>query len=294
MGTWGVSLYAGDFAADLRAAVSAVARLPFGGDRLTEILSEVEPEASRNPADEDHTTFWLVVADQFARRGITSAVAAAKAIAAIDDGSDVQSLAARGMPSSGLARRRVLLRELRARIEAAPEKPRRGVLKNPQPFLMQIGDVFTYPTSNGRCINSYFASKTKIPGWTENGWGAAVVVDQGRAFEFLAWYRVLALKVSQQHRPTIDGLNDSSTEWLLRRPGTCSRVHFARLELDRIGRVQIDRARLSSVAGPQRAGTYQAIHDISIANELGTLASAAEPRPLTPNATVISGLASLR
>ena len=94
MGIWGSGLYAGDFAADLRAAVGAVARLPFDGDRLVEILSEVEPDASRNPADEDHITFWLVVADQFARRGIVSPHAQARALAIIDTAPHSDSAAA--------------------------------------------------------------------------------------------------------------------------------------------------------------------------------------------------------
>jgi hypothetical protein len=72
MGTWGVGLYAGDFAMDLRSTISAVARLPVDSDNLIEILCESEPTAASNPDDEDHTTFWLVIADQFAKRGIVS------------------------------------------------------------------------------------------------------------------------------------------------------------------------------------------------------------------------------
>jgi hypothetical protein len=295
MGTWGAGLYSGDFAADLRAAVSAVARLPFDGDRLVEILSDVEPEASRNAADEDHTTFWLVVADQFARRGIVSPHARARAVAIIDSGADEQSLAVRGMPATGLAKRRALLEELRARIDGASAKARAGVLKKPQPFLMEIGDVFTYPTSNGRCINSYYPSKSRIPGWAENGWGAAVLVDQGRAFDFLTWYRLVALKTSLIQRPTLDRLADADTEWVLRRPGTCSRVHFTRLELGHLGRIRIDPARLLEAAGALRPGVYQAIHDISIANELGTFPTSGDPkRPLSQKLTVIRGLAALQ
>jgi hypothetical protein len=294
MGTWGVGLYAGDFAADLRAAVSAVARLPFDGDRLAEILSDVEPGASRNPADEDHTTFWLVLADQFARRGIASPTAQARALAIIDGAADEESLASRGMPASGLAKRRALLEDLRARIAGAPEKARAGVLKKPQAFVMERGDVFVYPTSNGRCVNSYYPDKSKIPGWVHNGWGAAVVVDQGRAFDFLAWYRLIAVKISVVERPTFDALTDPGRDWSIRRPGTCSRVHFTRLELDHVGRIAVDPVRLLEAAGSLRPGTYQAIHDISIANELGTFPTSGDPgRALSQKLTVIRGLGSI-
>jgi hypothetical protein len=70
MGTWGASLYAGDFAMDLRGTIGAVARLPFDADRLLDILCESEPAAADKPDDEDHTIFRLVVADQFAKRAI--------------------------------------------------------------------------------------------------------------------------------------------------------------------------------------------------------------------------------
>ena len=72
MGVWGTALYSGDFAMDLRTTISAVARLSFDPDRLVEILCETEPAAAHNPTDEEHTTFWLVLADQFAKRGIVS------------------------------------------------------------------------------------------------------------------------------------------------------------------------------------------------------------------------------
>ena len=72
MGVWNPGLYSGDFALDLRSAIRAIARLPEDGDRLLDILCGTEPAAANNPQDEDHTTFWLVAADQFARRGIVS------------------------------------------------------------------------------------------------------------------------------------------------------------------------------------------------------------------------------
>ena len=63
MGVWGAGLYSGDFAMDLRPGARAVTRLPFDGDRLLELACSLEPEAAKNPEDEDHTTFWLVGAD---------------------------------------------------------------------------------------------------------------------------------------------------------------------------------------------------------------------------------------
>ena len=89
MGAWGTGLYSGDFAMDLRSTVVAVVRLPFDVDRLVEILCETEPEAAANPRDEDHTTFWLILADQFAKRGIVSDRARDKALEIIDAADDI-------------------------------------------------------------------------------------------------------------------------------------------------------------------------------------------------------------
>ena len=100
MGVWGLGLYSGDFAMDLRGAIKAVARLPFDGERLVEILSETAPAVADNPSDEDHTTFWLVVADQFAKRGIISDRARTEALQIIDADSDLAMRAALGMKPS--------------------------------------------------------------------------------------------------------------------------------------------------------------------------------------------------
>jgi len=66
VGTWGAELYSADFAIDLRSTIGAVARLPFDTGRLVDIIIEAEPEAARNVDNEDHTIFWLVLADRFA------------------------------------------------------------------------------------------------------------------------------------------------------------------------------------------------------------------------------------
>src|SRR5262249_6980629 len=172
MGSWGAGLYSGDFAADLRGAVKAVARLPFEPDRLVEILRESEPGAANNPDDEDHTTFWLVVADQFAKRSIDCRSVRDRALAIIDEGRGPALLAKLGMDAPGLAKRRKQLAELRARLAAPVAAKPRAVLKQPQAYVFAVGDLVIYPASGGKCINPYFPSKDKIPEWQQDGWGA--------------------------------------------------------------------------------------------------------------------------
>src|SRR6266404_1858654 len=97
MGTWGSGLYSGDFAMDLRSTIGAVVRLPFEPDHLVEILCNSEPGAANNSNDSDHTAFWLILADQFAKRGIVSDRVKEKALAIIDAGDDIAMLESLGM-----------------------------------------------------------------------------------------------------------------------------------------------------------------------------------------------------
>jgi hypothetical protein len=270
MGAWGTGLYSGDLAMDLRSTIGAVARLPFDGDRLVEILCAAQPGAANNPDNEEHTIFWLVVADQFARRAIACARVREKALTIIDDGSDLAMHAKLGMSPADLKKRQKMLAEVRERLSVVPAdslKPR-TTLKRPQPFLMEVGDCLVYPTSGKDCINSYYASKEKIPNWKHDGWSAMVVVDRGRAFDFLAWYTPVTISAPTPEKPAFAMLR-SITPWVLKNPGTCSPVHFKRLELERIGSVPLDSIKLARFFPSMYPGTRAAIDDISITNTLG-------------------------
>jgi hypothetical protein len=164
MDVWGAGLYSGDFAADLRAAIRAVARLPFDADKLVDILSGIEPAAANNSADEDHTTFWLVVADQFTKRGIASEKVLNKALGIIDQGAGMNVLAQLGMEPALLRKRQQILTELRAQLESAPRVSKlRAVLKKPQPFLMESGDVRP-PAVNAIIVTTRQRSVCRIGG----------------------------------------------------------------------------------------------------------------------------------
>lgn len=294
MGVWGVGLYSGDFAQDLRGTIRAVARLPFDNDRLVDILCEAEPTAANHADDADHTTFWLVVADQFSKRGMACDRVREKALAIIDGGSDLAMLAKLGMDSPGLKKRRQMLDELRLRL-AAPVGARRGsVLRKPQAYLMEVGDVLVYPTCGGRCINPYFASKAEqtywgdggSKPWKQDGFGAMVIVDRGRAFDFLSWYRPLKISMAIEQKPTVAELRGELL-WKLPLAGTCSTVHFKRMELEKIGALSIDTEKFKRAFPNLRPGTAQAIGDISIANQMETGPSSVEIATRNPYPTLM-------
>jgi hypothetical protein len=276
MGVFGKGLYSGDFALDLRSAVAAVLRLPFDPDKLVDILSGTEPLAANNPNDEDHTTFWLVVADQFAKRGVACDRVRTKALAIIDTGADIAMIEKLGMKPAELRQRRRILDELRTRITTAPptSKPR-AVLRKPQPLLMNTGDVLVYPTCSGKNINPYFRSKEDdthytrdgLRPWQQDGWGAIVVLDCGRAFDFLSWYRPATLGEQRAERPTLDSLRGDML-WTVELHGTCSPSHFKKMELEKIGVLPVDREKANDVYPRFGTGISAAVQNISIANRM--------------------------
>ncbi|WP_348264111.1 hypothetical protein P8935_06145 [Telmatobacter sp. DSM 110680] len=274
MGVWATGLYSGDFALDLRSTIAAVAKLPFDNDRLVDILCESEAAAARNPNDTDHATFWLVVADQFAKRGIQSDRAQKTALQIIDSGSDLQTLEKLGMKAPDLRKRKKVLEEVRQRILSPQIRSTpREVLKAPQTLLMHTGDVLVYPTFGGRCRNPYFVDQNKdrmgtaTPSWQPDSWSAMVIVDSGRAFDFLAWYRPLTLIHAVAEKPTLYPLQEERL-WCLARPGTSTSSHFKRMGIEKIGAVAIDREKLTKCLGEMRPGISAAVSDISLANQL--------------------------
>jgi hypothetical protein len=285
MGSWGVSLYSNDFAADLRTAVRAILRLPLDPDRLAEIAIGVEPQAARNQSDEDHTIFWLVLADQFARQGVKSDEVIEQALRIIDTGRDLDMQSQLGQSAAGLEKRRRVLVELRERIVNPPPSGARKVMRSPQPFVMDVGDALAYPTCFGRCRNPYAAKieRLKIYGpaggqvWTPDGWGAAVIIDRGLTFGFLAWYRPVVVRHAFAAAPDTDALRDADCR--LEAPGTCSPTHFKRIGIARVGKIDIDAEKVRQRLGLLAPGDAKAINDISIANCLDVIARGGRPSP---------------
>src|SRR2546421_4246761 len=124
MGAWGAGLYSSDMAADMRAVVKSALRIPFDEDRIVDILRDCERRAADDPGSEDHTTFWLVLADQFEKRGLAHAPTREKAITIIDRGDDLSMMEKLGMKQADLRKRAAKLVELRTRLAAAPCRSR--------------------------------------------------------------------------------------------------------------------------------------------------------------------------
>jgi hypothetical protein len=295
MGVWATGLYGGDFALDLRSTIAAIAKLPFDSDRLLDILCESERGAADRTDDPDHTTFWLVVADQFAKRGIDSKRAKDTALEIIDSRSDLIALERLGMQVPDLRKREKVLEEVRQRIVApAARTNEREAIKTPQPLLMQTGDVLVYPTFGGRCRNPYVVNQDKdrmggacLP-WQIDSWAAMVIIDSGRAFDFLAWYRPVVVARAMIEKPNMATLEEDLT-WRLTRAGTSTASHFKRMGIEKNGTLAIDREKLKTCFGELPPGTSDAVGNISIANRMNV-----EPCVPTDRMGKAEGLANLR
>lgn len=277
MGAWGAGLYSSDYAMDLRSTIRAVARLPYEGERLLEILRGQEAPAD-DPVDEDHTNFWLVVADQFTKRGITCPLAIDRALQIIADGSDLKLMRSLGLAPAGLRAREKKLCELADLLRDPPTVRARTTLKKPQPLLLEAGSVWAYPTMGSTARNPYFGDPSE-DGFVADGWGALLVVGRGRALDWLAWYAVAVLEMVTTTPATLDEVRraffradatrahqSGATTQILGGTGTLSPVRKKRLDMRHVGDVALAS---ESVPGYLLAsGEYKAIADICLSNVL--------------------------
>jgi hypothetical protein len=106
-----------------------------------------------------------------------------------------------------------------------------------------------------------------------------VIVDCGRAFGFLSWYRAVRIAEARREKPPLDSLL-GEVLWILGWPGTCSAPHFRKMELEKIGTLPISLERLKQVFPDVRPGISAAVKDISIANSMSAAPSV--PRTSIP------------
>ena len=276
MSAWGIGLYSGDFALDLKATIAAVCRLPLDEEALVDAICQSEPSAAGDPADGDHTVFWLILADQFEKRLIFSQRVRQTALSIIDGGQDAAIMQALGMKPADLRKRADRLAELRARLLAQPEASgKRKTIQAPQPYVFALYGVYAYPTRGGAPINPYMpASRFDRAGWQPDGFGLMLVVARGRAFGYLAWYN--AVKATE----LVPALPDraaliGSVRWTAPFYGTCNPAHFRKLELSEVGIFRLAPARVDHFFPHLAPGTVHAISDISIVNGMRI----GEPQP---------------
>jgi hypothetical protein len=276
MGVWGTGLYSSDMAADMRATIKSVLRLPLDEDRIVNILCDGERTAANDPNDEDHTTFWLVLADQFEKRGVAHAPTREKAIAIIDRGDDLTMMESRGMKLADLRKRGAKLAELRARLAAAPRSSKpRATIKAPQPYVLEVGVLYACPVKRSSCLTPYLRDNyyADTP-WIPDGWRQFVILDRGRVFDYLAWYQPIVCKKPVQQKPQLSEAG-ADLWWEIDTPKTCSQRYVDCMQIEAIGPLPVDmekaKARFAKRGRPGIvflgwSAHWGAINDITIAD----------------------------
>lgn len=199
MGAWGAGLYDDDEAADLRDTIALVCKVPGDGDRLFDALAQVA--APPPPGADDESAFWLVVADHFEKRGLACTRVAERALALIASGVDLERCRALDADAAFLRKRAKVLDELAARLRAPrPVKPAKKPGKPPA-MVLETGEVHVFPTMKRVALHPYWLPRD--PPFAPDGWGALVVLDTGRMFDWLPWVALAALDVDPGRKPTL-------------------------------------------------------------------------------------------
>jgi hypothetical protein len=245
MGAWGASLYEDDTALDLKTAISVVCKVPADGIRLLGFLKEMYGNC--DPVDEDAALFWLVVADQFERRGIECKEVTSTALSIIECGSDLRNAQESGADEAFIRKRSRSLQELASRLRTPrPYRSGRRPSKLP-PLVLTEGEVYSFPTMRGRAWHPY---RLESDGPFEpDGWGALVVLATGRAFEWLPWVALASLTVKPDSMPTFEEALQGRLILHLQTEGAGrfvpKRAHAKGLGLELLGRVNLDPVRVA-------------------------------------------------
>lgn len=234
VGAWGGGLYDSDFALDLKRTINGVLRAPLSDD---EIVAEIWSSHGDGAVEADALDYWLVLADQFERRGIKRQDVFERAIAIIEADEDVAVLELlEAEPQTVAQRRRETTKLLERLRDPRPAKQRRP-LKKPQSLLLEPGGALTWPTDRGDSINPYVREDMlcKLGGFAQDGWGFGIVTEAGHYYDVIAYYAVQVLKWRRVQRPT--------PELAVHCPrsahhyGTLKELHLKRSRVERLGRV---------------------------------------------------------
>lgn len=237
MGTWNAGLYDSDSAADLKNTLALLCKVPANGERLLDLLTELLGVSETTDAQ-----YWLVVADQFEKRGLHSARVQAHALALIDDGIALAQARDSGADAAFLKKRASVLTELGARLRSPrPCKARKTPSKAPE-MVLQTGEVYAFPTCGGRAWHPYRLADAAP--FVADGWGALVVLDSGRVFDWLPWVALASLTVDSARKPSLADALAGQLIFHLQTDGAGrfvpKRAHAKGLGLERLGTVVLD------------------------------------------------------
>jgi len=209
MGAWGEGIYDDDEALDIRDIIRLLSKMPASGDRILQILLS-EFQRNENLKDDGCPTFWIVVADQFEKKGIYCPKTFELALKAIETGADIEDLRSRGMDTKGLESRLRLTDKLLHRFKSPRPKNPLSKAHKPIPNCVKAGQIYTFPTMHGMGFNAWFPNWAKAK-FEPDGWGALIIIQVGQVFDWFPYCAYTPLVVCADRKTSFDDVLNSKT-----------------------------------------------------------------------------------
>ena len=245
MGTWGAGLYQDDDASDLKNTIALLSKIPIDGDKMLAILLSNRSDGGEFDAD-GGPAFWLVVADQFEKRGIRSAHVLERALHVIESGADLRDMQAREMSAKDLEKRAKVLDALAVQLRNPRPERARPNAKRPPAMVVETGEAYAFPTMRNNAINPWMKSREQAK-FVPDGWGAMLILGQGRAYDWLPWCAYQCLDTLNTREAT---LADVRASRLLTTDTSAiavpRRLHLQRIDVRRLGRLELDPQRVAA------------------------------------------------
>lgn len=276
MGAWGGKLYQDDEALDIKENVKVLSKLPIDTSELWKLLASKCGITSSK--DLSNPVFWLVIADQFERKGIRLNGVFENAIRIISDGIDIALQKELEMEDKDLKAREKDLLKLKDRLlNPRPEK-NRSFKKIPS-MVVRKGEIYSFPTAFAKSANPYFRSWEEEE-FEQTGWGAFAVMGAERYYDYLPWIWVVLISVDPDKEPAINEIlhsnllgNEGSKSANYFQVGTLKALHLKRMKCKYLGSTNFNETTLDRIFKEENIlerGNYAAINEISIANKLLT------------------------
>lgn len=261
MGAWGGGLYSDDDALEIKDTISVMSKMPVDGERLLDLVLK-NYDGATELEEEGGPTFWLVVADQFEKRGLFSKEALSNAMLAIEGGYDIADMESREMDSGAIRQRKKSYDALLSRLNnPRPVKPVRP--KSQPRCNVSPGEIYTYPVMNGDSFNAWFSSWDQAS-FHPDGWGALLVLSVDRVFDWFPVITFSSFYIYEKEKPDLEVcLNSNIADF-----DYAARCHHKPTHMKRMGMELLGKLSLNEKANRFSNRFYQTEHfvinDISI------------------------------
>ena len=163
------------------------------------------------------------------------------------------------MNASGLAGRKKVHAQLKARIENPKPPSSRKIPKSPPKCAVAVGQIYAFPTMNGTGMNAWFSS-WEAASFKPNGWGSLIILDVGRVFNWFPWAAYTPLVTDPSKEPDFNTAKASKT---LFSEGVAffapKDSHMKRMGMKMLGRIDVSPSAVDELKKLSRHTPKQAV-----------------------------------